>query len=133
VTAPHALFDNSAGQLNAYAIGTLLAERYPETGERRVAIGLTRSDMYIPGFGWSYAFSYRYGDRFAVVSSARMSHGCLDIVQADEARQLTRLRKMVGKNIGILHYGLPLSSDPRSLRYANVGGPQELDVMAETF
>jgi hypothetical protein len=44
-----------------------------------------------------------------------------------------RLRKMVGKNIGVLYFGLPLSNDPRSLLYANIGGPQELDVMSGIF
>jgi hypothetical protein len=33
----------------------------------------------------------------------------------------------------VLYYGLPLSQDPRSLVYASVGGPQELDVMSESF
>jgi hypothetical protein len=40
---------------------------------------------------------------------------------------------MVGKNIGVLYYGLPLSGDPRSLLYANIGGPQELDSISEMF
>ena len=134
VAAPAFVFDNWRAQLNAHAMAALLDERSPASAERRVLIGLTRSDMYIPGLGWSYAFSYRSTDRLvAVVSSARMDHGCMSLVLADEARQLDRLRKMVGKNIGVLHYRLPLSRDPRSMLYAQVGGPQELDVMADSY
>ena len=133
IQVPSAFFDNYAGQLNARTVVDILDKRYPASEERVVAIALTRSDMYIPGVGWSYAFSYRNHGRLAVVSSARMDHGCMGIVPADESQQLVRLRKMVGKNVGVLHYRLPLSGDRRSLLYGNVGGPQELDVMAETF
>jgi hypothetical protein len=130
---PPSFFDNYAGQLNARAAVDLLDKKYSASDERVVAIALTRSDMYIPDFGWSYAFSYRGRDRLAIVSSARMDHGCMGVVPADQALQQQRLRKMVGKNVGVLYYLLPLSRDRRSLLYGSVGGPQELDVMAETF
>jgi hypothetical protein len=39
----------------------------------------------------------------------------------------------VSTGVRVLYYGLPLSQDPRSLVYASVGGPQELDVMSESF
>ena len=45
----------------------------------------------------------------------------------------SRLTKMVAKNIGVLYYGLPLSNDPRSALYGNIGGTDELDVMTEYF
>jgi hypothetical protein len=44
---------------------------------------------------------------------------------------LARLRKMVGKNIGVLFFRLPLSDHPRSMMYGSIGGPQELDTMLE--
>jgi hypothetical protein len=40
---------------------------------------------------------------------------------------------MVAKDIGVLYYGLPLSRDARSLMFADIGGPQELDVMSESY
>ena len=46
---------------------------------------------------------------------------------------MARLRKMVGKNIGIMYFGLEMSADPASMLYANIGGPQELDAMSEQF
>ena len=52
---------------------------------------------------------------------------------ADDVRLTARLRKMVGKNIGIMYFGLEMSSDPLSMLYANIGGPQELDAMSDRF
>jgi hypothetical protein len=41
--------------------------------------------------------------------------------------------RLVGKNIGILYFGLEISADPASMLYAHIGGPQELDAMSELF
>jgi predicted Zn-dependent protease len=124
-------YDPGRRQVNAAKVLNALARLYPDAGS--VVIAVTDRDMYIPGYGWRYAFSYRGQRRLAVVSTARMERGCLGLFAASEHRQATRLRKMIGKNIGVLYFGLPLSHDPRSLMYAYVGGPQELDVMSEIF
>lgn len=129
-TEAHA-YNPDRRQLNASAVLASLQTQYPS--ERAVVIAVTDKDMYIPGLSWRYAFSYRREGRLAVVSTARMDHGCLGLFTAGKDRRLARLRKMVGKNLGVLYYGLPLSGDPRSLLYANIGGPQELDVMSEIF
>ena len=81
---------------------------------------------------WQYAFSNRLPPRFAVVSPVHMDRGCLGFRAAD-ATMLIRLRKMVGKNIGVLFFRLPLSDHPRSMMYRSIGGPQELDTMLEEF
>jgi hypothetical protein len=36
----------------------------------------------------------------------------MGLAQADDDRIAARLRKMVGKNIGIMYFGLELSADP---------------------
>jgi predicted Zn-dependent protease len=131
-TPPEA-FHEGRGQLNAVEIVSLLQRNHGSSGDREVVIALTGWDMYIPHLRWRYAFSYRGRERFAVVSSPRMDHGCLGLMTAPEEVQLARLRKMVAKNVGVLHYRLPLSRDTRSLMYADVGGPQELDVMSESY
>jgi hypothetical protein len=41
-----------------------------------------------------------------------MDRGCMGLAQADDDRIAARLRKMVGKNIGIMYFGLELSADP---------------------
>ena len=124
-------YDPGRRQLNASAVLESMERRYRDP--QAVVIAITHDDMYIPGFSWRYAFSYRAHDRLAVVSTARMERGCLGLLVATEQRRMSRLRKMVGKNIGVLYYGLPLSTDRRSLLYASIGGPQELDVMSEVF
>jgi predicted Zn-dependent protease len=93
-----------------------------------VIIGLTSADMYIASATWNYAYGMRQGDRWAVVSSARMSAGF-----ADETLRMARLQKMITKNIGILYYLLPDSTDPRSVLYNNILGPDDLDRMTEEF
>ena len=62
-----------------------------------------------------------------------MDRGCMGVFEADDGRVMARLRKMVGKNIGIMYFGLEMSADPASMLYSNIGGPQELDAMSEQF
>jgi predicted Zn-dependent protease len=133
MAAPRGVFNAGRHQMDAAALLSVLEQQYPALDPRTVVIALTTADMYIPHLSWRYAFSYRRADRLAVVSSARMDRGCLGLLPASEARQLARVRKMVGKNVGVLYYGLPLSNDPASLLYAHIGGPQELDAMGEDF
>lgn len=40
---------------------------------------------------------------------------------------------MVGKQIGLLYFGLPASDNPRSMMYRGVMGIQELDAMSEEY
>src|SRR5882724_409191 len=97
-----------------------------------VIIGITAEDMYIRERDWRFAFSYRAEDRFAIVSSARLDPVMYES-HPDPDLLLLRTQKMVTKNIGVLHYHLRLSNDPRSVLYGNVGGIQELDMMGEDF
>lgn len=95
-----------------------------------ILIGLTNVDMYIAQYNWQFTFSWRQEGRYAVVSNARMNLG-LRLKPAGTGA--ARLRKMVTKNVGVMYYGLPLSSDPRSVLYRSVGGIFELDYMGEEF
>jgi predicted Zn-dependent protease len=125
-------FDRRRGQMNASALLTALEERYPD-GSRVVVVGLTDADMFIPDTNKSYAFSYRRANRIAIVSSARMDRGCLGLLAASDERRLARMRKVIGKNIGVMYYRLPMSRDPRSMLFATIAGPQELDRMSESY
>lgn len=119
-------------QMNSALMLTRLESSYATPGSRDVAIGLTTRDMFNPEVNWAYVFSYRRNNGVAVVSPARMDRGCMGLLQADDDRIMARLRKMVGKNIG-MYFGLGMSADPASMLYANIGGPQELDAMSELF
>ncbi len=45
----------------------------------------------------------------------------------------TRLRKMVTRDIGLLYFGLPLSTEPRSVLYNNILSVDDLDGMGQDF
>ena len=133
LTLPVEAFVVERGQVESDVLLRVLERQYPDTPPRTIAIGLTRADMFIREVNWNYAFSNRLPPRFAVVSPARMDYGCMGILEANRDTRMARLRKMVGKNIGVLFYELPLSGNPRSMMYASIGGPQELDAMREEF
>jgi len=98
-----------------------------------VVIGVTEADMYIRAFDWRFAFNYYRGtERFAVVSTARMTPW-LYRLRGKEYFLHARMRKMVSRDIGLLVYRLPLSQDPTSLLYGNVGGLNDLDLIQERF
>lgn len=95
-----------------------------------IMIGLTTEDMYINQMDWQFAFNWRDGGRYAVVSCARM-YLPVRRWKITEKVMVKRLRKMVTKNVGILYYHLKPNDDPRSVLYRNVAGIRDLDYMRE--
>ena len=126
--------DPSRKQLIAEELIVSIKAKNPELVQdpKAVIIGITDEDMYIRQYDWRFAFSYRAEDRFAIVSFARLDPVLYENAP-DPALLLLRTQKMVTKNVGVLHYHLALSSDPRSVLYGDVGGIQELDMMGEDF
>ncbi len=51
----------------------------------------------------------------------------------DPALLHTRLRKMISKNIGIMHYRLPQSTDRNSVLYGPILSLADLDSIGEDF
>jgi predicted Zn-dependent protease len=135
VSVPDSAYDSEREQLISDALLQFLRARHPQTGkESLVVIGVVAEDMYIPDLRWQYAISARdESSRYAVVSTARLDYGCLGLIRASGEQRFVRLRKMVTKNVGVLFFGFPLSDDPRSVLYGDIGGPQELDRMTEDF
>jgi predicted Zn-dependent protease len=132
-----ATFDLDRSQTIADELISAVRRRYPTLArdDRARVIGVTPYDMYMREMAteWRFTFSLRSSeDHFAVVSYARMDPVRLG-GRPDAVRLTTRLRKMVAKNIGIMYYGLPISQDPRSVLYGQIGGVQELDEMTEHF
>jgi predicted Zn-dependent protease len=131
---PSAATDSFREQLISDAIVDVLRAHHPQPStERLIVIGLVQADMSIPEYNWRYAISYRKVDRYAVVSTARLNRGCLGMIPVSQERVDARTRKMVTKNIGVLYFQLPMSDDPRSVLYRNIGGTQEFDRMSEDF
>lgn len=125
-------FNSERQQFAAERLVELMRRGLPEQAADpdAILIGLTGKDIYIERYDWQFSFSYREDGRFAVVSEARMYLGPPRRAR-DNAE--ARLRKMVTKNIGLMHYGLRPSDDPRSVLYGRVGGISELDRMSEDF
>jgi hypothetical protein len=133
IPLPGDAIDPDRSQADSNVLLSALAAAYPETPTRTIAIGLTGADLFIPDASSRYAFSDRRPPRFAVASPVRMDRGCMGIRPASPETQLARLRRMVGKDIGLLFYQLPLSDHPRSMMYRSIGGPQELDTIRDEF
>jgi predicted Zn-dependent protease len=126
-------WDAERQQLVAEDVITSFKASYPQVvaDSGAVIIGIVTQDVYIrERTDWAWAFGLRRDGRFAVVSTARMSWP--EGLASDE-RVASRLRKMVSKNIGLMYFGLSVSSDPASVLYANVGGIDDLDRMGEDF
>lgn len=129
--------DNDRSQVVAEELVAAIRRRYP-TAARDVdvrIIGVTGDDMYLRAMAgsWAFGFSWRSDDdHMAVVSYARMDPAALGR-SPDPDMLRSRVTKMVAKDIGVLYFGLPLSNNPRSALYGNIGGTDELDVMTEYF
>ena len=128
------LFDHARRQLIAesviehvrWQLRTLTAD------PSAVVIAVTEHDMYIRGMEWRFAFSYRGDDRFAIVSAARMAPLAYE-QRGKEYLLFSRVRKMVGKNIGLLLYRFPVSADPTSLLRGNILSVDDIDQMRDRF
>jgi predicted Zn-dependent protease len=110
-------------------------DRRAAADPRTRIIGITFFDMFIEEMRgkWEFAFSLRSDDRrLAVISYARLDPAALGASPDDELMR-SRLRKMVAKNIGIMCYGLRTTNNPRSVRFGNVLGVDDLDRMTEEF
>jgi YD repeat-containing protein len=97
-----------------------------------ILIGVTDQDMYIAEMNWSYAFSWRQEERFAIVSTARMDP-VFSKEPADPNLVEARARKMLTKDIGLLYYRLQPSYDYSSALYDSIDGVEDLDDMGEDF
>jgi YD repeat-containing protein len=97
-----------------------------------ILVGFIDEDMYISQMNWSYAFSWRQEERFAIVSTARMDP-VFDKEPADPKVTAARARKMLTKDIGLLYYRLQPSNDYASALYDSIDDVEDLDDMGEDF
>lgn len=132
IQVPAGLEDPNRKQLAAEDLINVIAIGIPEASDPdRVVIGFVTDDIYIRGRpDWRWAFGLRDEGHLGVVSTARMGAppGLFsDLVES------ARLRKMVTRDIGVLYFGLPLSTDPHSVLYRSVLGVGDLDAMGEDY
>jgi len=120
------LINPNRKQVDSEAAVEYLRNLYPKLDADPSAIlfAVTSKDIYIPSYNWDYAQNYRDGARFAVVSSARL-HPPAFMASWNPEWVHSRLQKMLTKNIAMLYFDLPLSSDYTSLLSGGVLlGPQ---------
>lgn len=125
---PESLLNSERAQVDAHDLLALIQAQF-EQHPGSVVIGLTSIDMYISTQDWRYAFGL-LADSNGVISTIRMN----SVTYGEEPNGdllSSRVRKLVSKYIGLLHYGLPMSSEPRSAMYNNILGPDDLDRMTE--
>lgn len=127
-------YDPDRQQLIAEELIEQIKRGCPEQAqdENAIVIGLTDGDMYLRQMEWQFGFNYRADERFAVVSCARMDP--INFGKPANAKLLSsRARKMLTKNIGIMYFKKPASTNPKSVLYNNILGLEDLDRMGEEF
>jgi predicted Zn-dependent protease len=96
-------------------------------------IALTNRDLYAPSLGESWAFAYKSARlRLVINSTARLDPSFFGL-HADKAMADSRLRKLIGRAVGRISYGRPLSDDPRSVLSRTLLSMDDLDFMTESF
>jgi predicted Zn-dependent protease len=95
-------------------------------------IGVTAQDMYVRASTRNFAFEYREGDRFAVLSTARMDPTWL-AEPANPELLRKRLRKAATRMIGFLYYGYRETADWRSVMFGPVLSIDDLDRLREDY
>jgi YD repeat-containing protein len=119
-------------QFIAENLVALMKQRLPEKvgDQSAILIGITTRDMYIGSFDWNYAINFRQGARYAVVSTARLG-SFLFFQRWNRALEISRLQKMITKNVYVECFDVPMSSDYTSAVSGSVMSPQEVDFMSD--
>lgn len=133
IPLPPGLVNQQRKQLDAkIVVDEFLQEKYPQltSDASALIIAVTSIDMYISSFDWSYAENWRAEGRFAIISSARL-HPFVFLEKMNPAWFSSRLQKILTKNIAMLYFDLPLSSDNSSLLSAGILSGIEIDEMGE--
>jgi YD repeat-containing protein len=133
VPLPPSLVNQQREQLDAKTfVDEFLQQEYPKltSDASALIIAVTSKDMYISSFDWRYAENWRSEGRFAIVSSARL-HPPAFLEKMNPAWFVSRLQKILTKNIAMLYFDLPLSSDYTSLLSGGILTGTEIDRMGE--
>jgi YD repeat-containing protein len=124
------LIDQTRNQLNAERCVDFMQEKYPDLARdpSSIMVAIVSSDMYIPGLGWSYAENFRSNGRFAIISSARLHPlGLLEKLNPEWLN--SRIQKLLTKNLAMLYFDLPMSSDYTSVLSGGVLSGWQIDRM----
>jgi YD repeat-containing protein len=122
------LIDPASNQLNSIKCFDFLAETYPQIARDpfSILIAVTSHDLYIPG--WRYNHNARSDSRYAVISSARL-HPASMLEKLNPEWLTSRVEKLLTKNIAMLYFDLPLSSDYTSMLSGGIPSGAVIDRM----
>ena len=128
---PADLIDSKRKQVDSERLIEHLCRSYSEICQDpgNTLIGVTSRDIFIRSFGWRYAENFRNNGRFAIVSSARF-HPSFPFSGWNPEWFGSRLQKILTKNIVVLYFDLPLSSDYTSLLSGGQLSGHEVDLMS---
>jgi predicted Zn-dependent protease len=119
-------------QLVAERLVALMKSALPKEArdQSTILLGLTSEDMFIQSYDWRYAINYREDGRFGVVSTARLKPA-LFFQKWNHVLALSRLQKMLTKNVYLLCFGAPMNGDDTSAVSGGVMSPEEVDYMSD--
>ena len=123
------LVDPSRNQLNADKCLEVILEKYPDLARDPFAIliGVTSGDIFIPGLNWEYAENMHHGGRLQ--SSPPPAHPPAVLGIWNPEWFDSRLQKLLTKNVAMLYFDLPMSSDYTSMLSGGVLSGTEIDQM----
>ena len=128
------LQDDARFQLIAEELVGYMARKHPKLSWEpgAVVIGVTAQDMYVRALTFNFAFTYYEGDRFGVLSTARMDPAwSADPANPDLLRK--RARKAATRVVGFLYYGYREMPDKRSVMFGPVLSIDDLDRLRDDY
>jgi YD repeat-containing protein len=131
IAMPNDLEDHNRHQIDSEHLLLYTSSKYAELlkDPSHALVAVICRDIFIRSFGWSFAENYRQGTHLAVVSCARLH--LPDLLERWNPEWFhSRLQKMLTKNIAILYFDLPMSSDYTSLLSGGVLSGHEVDLMS---
>jgi predicted Zn-dependent protease/uncharacterized RDD family membrane protein YckC len=133
---PSDIVNPGRGQFDAPTLIDYMGSLFPDafSDPSAVVIGLTPIDLFDQGSHFRYVFGVKgtTANPKAIISTLRMNPAAYGESPNDELL-FSRARKLLARYIGLLYYGLPLSSDRRSPLYESIRGPADLDSMDENL
>jgi predicted Zn-dependent protease len=93
-----------------------IRERLPEVarGPDATVVAVLDDDLFAQALRARYLFAFRGDGHVALVALKRLAPPAWQFWSRGRVLE-ARMRKMITKNIGVVAYGLPLSTDPTSV------------------
>jgi hypothetical protein len=125
VAVTRSTLDDSGDALVADPLLELLARAYGAE-EGATVIGVTDYNVYS---GEYQVYTRRSSSNYAIVSTAPLAGSMLAHLRGHNRHE--RTRKLIARDIEVLHLGLPMVDDPKSVRRTSISGRDDVDEIEE--